>query len=257
MDRRAFIGRLVGALLAAPLAAEAQPAGKAYRIGYLGSTPLTAPELVPIWTAFVDTLRERGWVEGQNIVFERRYAQGRVERFEELAVELIRLRVDVLIAASHPVQHVDGRRTYRLVEPRAVRAVTGSVLLRDTSVVLSPLLTALRLRSITWGARKPLHAPDNLSKEAACQVAFGELQREVPGMPDQTPAGLEHELFETRKGPALDSDGQDEPTQQIAEVVGDHPQRAAHLVGSEPMAHSDNGPAARGWVGHGAARADP
>ena len=98
IDRRAFIGTL----FAAPLAAEAQPAGKAYRIGYLGSTPLTAPELVPIWTAFVDALRERGWVEGQNIVLERRYAQGRVERFDELAVELIRLRVDVLIAASHP-----------------------------------------------------------------------------------------------------------------------------------------------------------
>jgi putative ABC transport system substrate-binding protein len=58
--------------------------------------------LAPIWTAFVDALRERGWVEGQNIVFERRYAQGRVERFDELAVELIRLRVDVLVAASHP-----------------------------------------------------------------------------------------------------------------------------------------------------------
>ena len=41
--------------------------------------------MAPIWTAFVDTLRERGWVEGRNIVFERRYADGRVERFEELA----------------------------------------------------------------------------------------------------------------------------------------------------------------------------
>ena len=102
MERRTFLALVPGSLLAAPLVAQALQAGKVYRIGYLGSTPLTAPELAPIWTAFVDALRERGWVEGQNIVFERRYAQGRVERFDELAVELIRLRVDVLVAASHP-----------------------------------------------------------------------------------------------------------------------------------------------------------
>jgi len=58
--------------------------------------------MAPIWTAFVDALRERGWIEGQNIFIERRYAEGRVERFEELAVELVRLRVDVLVTASHP-----------------------------------------------------------------------------------------------------------------------------------------------------------
>ena len=102
MERRTFLALVPGSLLAAPLVAQALQAGKVYRIGYLGSTPLTAPELAPVWTAFVDALRERGWVEGQNIVFERRYAQGRVERFDELAVELIRLRVDVLVAASHP-----------------------------------------------------------------------------------------------------------------------------------------------------------
>jgi putative ABC transport system substrate-binding protein len=56
----------------------------------------------PIWAAFVEGLRERGWVEGQNIVFQRRYAEGRVERFEELAMELARLRLDVVVAASHP-----------------------------------------------------------------------------------------------------------------------------------------------------------
>jgi putative ABC transport system substrate-binding protein len=102
MDRRRFLLTSLAGALTAPLAARAQQAGKVWRIGYLGSTPLTAPEMAPIWTAFVDTLRERGWVEGQNIVFERRYAQGRVERFEELAIELARLRVDAIVAASHP-----------------------------------------------------------------------------------------------------------------------------------------------------------
>jgi putative ABC transport system substrate-binding protein len=102
MDRRRFLLTSLAGVLAAPLAAGAQQAGRVWRIGYLGSTPLTAPEMVPIWTAFVDTLRERGWVEGQNIAFERRYAQGRVERFEDLAIELARLHVDVIVAASHP-----------------------------------------------------------------------------------------------------------------------------------------------------------
>jgi len=106
MDRRRFLlTSLVGAL-AAPLAAEAQPTGTVWRLGYLGSTPLTAPEMAPIWIAFVDTLRERGWVDGRNIVFERRYAEGRVERFDDLATELARLRVDVVVAASHPASEL-------------------------------------------------------------------------------------------------------------------------------------------------------
>jgi len=86
----------------APLDVGAQQAQRVYRVGYLGSTPLTGPEMAPIWAAFIDTLSERGWVEGKNISIERRYAHGRVERFDELAIELVRLHVDVLIVASHP-----------------------------------------------------------------------------------------------------------------------------------------------------------
>jgi putative ABC transport system substrate-binding protein len=102
MDRRRFLLTSLAGALAGPLGAEAQPKGKVSRVGYLGSTPLTAPEMAPIWMAFVDTLGERGWIEGQNIIFERRYAEGRVERFDELAVDLGRLHVDVIVAASHP-----------------------------------------------------------------------------------------------------------------------------------------------------------
>jgi putative tryptophan/tyrosine transport system substrate-binding protein len=102
MDRRRFLLASLGGTLAGPLGAAAQSKVKVWRIGYLGSTPLTGPEMAPIWAAFVDALRERGWIEGQNILFERRYAEGRVERFDELAVELARLRVDAIIAASHP-----------------------------------------------------------------------------------------------------------------------------------------------------------
>jgi len=101
----------------APLDVGAQQAQRVYRVGYLGSTPLTGPEMAPIWAAFIDTLRERGWVEGKNITIERRYAHGRVERFDELAIELVRLHVDVLIVASHSAalaaRKAERRASYR------------------------------------------------------------------------------------------------------------------------------------------------
>ena len=69
--------------------------------------------------------------------------------------------------------------------------------------------------------RESLDAPGNLPKEFPRQVALSELEHKVPGMADQASTGLEEPLLETREGPALNGDGQDEPAQQIAEVVGD------------------------------------
>jgi hypothetical protein len=66
--------------------------------------------------------------------------------------------------------------------------------------------------------REPLDAVENPPKEAPCQVALGQLEHEAPSMPDEAP-GLEQPLLETREGPALYGDGQDELTQQIAEVL--------------------------------------
>jgi ABC-type uncharacterized transport system substrate-binding protein len=88
------------ALLAAPLAAEGQPTGKVARIGHVGFQPPTTPALDPTFQAFVDGLRELGWVEGQNLVIERRYAAGHPERVPELVAELLRLPVDVFLATS-------------------------------------------------------------------------------------------------------------------------------------------------------------
>ena len=95
MDRRAFLGTLAGGLLAAPLAAEAQPAGKVYRIGVLESTSpaLNAANLA----AFQQELRELGYVERQNYAIEYRSADGRLERFPDLAAELVRLKVDLIV----------------------------------------------------------------------------------------------------------------------------------------------------------------
>jgi len=96
MDRRAFLSALSGSLLAAPLAAEAQPAGQVPRIGFLSLTsPSDRPALLD---AFRQGLRELGWVEGQNIVIDYRYAEGRVDRLPGLAAELVRLKVDLLLS---------------------------------------------------------------------------------------------------------------------------------------------------------------
>jgi putative tryptophan/tyrosine transport system substrate-binding protein len=97
MNRRAFVTGL-GAVLAAPLAAEAQQAPKAPRIGVLHpGAPAAASQLV---AAFKQGLREHGYVEGQNIVVERRFAEARAERLSDIAAELVRLKVDVIVTAS-------------------------------------------------------------------------------------------------------------------------------------------------------------
>jgi hypothetical protein len=63
----------------------------------------------------------------------------------------------------------------------------------------------------------------------------GQLQDEVPGVPNETATGLEQPLLEARQGPTLDGEGQDQPAQQIAEVIGDRPEEQPDLVGSEPV----------------------
>ena len=94
--------------------------------------------------------------------------------------------------------------------------------------------------------REPFDALDDLRKEALSQLAFGQLQDEVPGMPNEAPPGLEEPLLETRQRPALDGEGQDQPAQEIAEVVGDNPEERATLTGPEPVT-GEPGPAGGGF----------
>jgi len=88
-----------GALLCGSLVAEAQQAPKVYRVGYLGNSGST-PQGLAIREAFRQGLRERGWVEGSNILIEYRWAEGKFDRLHELAAELVGLRPDVLFAPS-------------------------------------------------------------------------------------------------------------------------------------------------------------
>ncbi len=86
-------------LLAAPLAAEAQAPPKIPRIGYLGAYTPSAG--APLLEAFRQGLRELGYVEGQNISIHYRWAEGRPDRFQALATELIDLRVDVIVTSTN------------------------------------------------------------------------------------------------------------------------------------------------------------
>jgi putative tryptophan/tyrosine transport system substrate-binding protein len=93
-----FIVTFILSMLVAPLAAETQPPGKVYRLGFLDTTPPPAPR----WDALLDGLRERGYREGQNLVFERRFSEGNAERFLEFAAEMVRLRVDLILVTTTP-----------------------------------------------------------------------------------------------------------------------------------------------------------
>jgi putative tryptophan/tyrosine transport system substrate-binding protein len=99
--RRAFIGALAGVFVA-PLAAEAQPPAKAPRIGYLVTGSLESPDTRTLLDAFRQGLRERGYAEGQNIVIEYRAAHGSIEGFPDLAADLVRLRVALILAPNTP-----------------------------------------------------------------------------------------------------------------------------------------------------------
>jgi ABC-type uncharacterized transport system substrate-binding protein len=95
MDRRTFVVGAVS-ILATPPGAEAQPVRKVYRIGFLGTSPS------PPWEAFLKALRDLGWAEGQNIVTEPRFSEGKQERFPDLAAELVRANVDVIVTSAGP-----------------------------------------------------------------------------------------------------------------------------------------------------------
>ena len=108
MDRRVFIGTLAGGLLAAPLAAPAEQAGKGPVIGLLH--PGVPDPVVPAITALREGLHGLGYIEGQNIRLEYRWAGGRLEKLPSLAADLVRLNVDVIYA----------------IGPQAIRVARGA-----------------------------------------------------------------------------------------------------------------------------------
>src|SRR5476651_1505067 len=100
MQRREFITLLGGAAVAWPLTARAQQPSKLPTIGFLGAASSSG------WAswknAFVERLRELDWVEGRTVAIEYRWAEGRSDRFAEIAAEFVRLKVDVILTAGAP-----------------------------------------------------------------------------------------------------------------------------------------------------------
>ncbi len=100
MRRRDFINFLGGAAATWPLAARAQQPGRVYNIAVFSAGSRDAA-ILPAFVAFVEALRQLGWIEGKNVVFVYRYADNRLDRLPELAEELVRLKVDVIVTAGN------------------------------------------------------------------------------------------------------------------------------------------------------------
>jgi len=147
ISRQAFIGVMVSSVLAAPLAAEAEQPSRVAVIGVLNPGSVNpGSSMLP---AFRQGLRELGWVEGQNILFEQRFADWKTERLPSLAAELVRLRPHVIFTWTQPAAVAAKQATSRI--PIVVGAVTDLVAIGVAESFARPggNITACRC----WGPR--------------------------------------------------------------------------------------------------------
>jgi putative ABC transport system substrate-binding protein len=173
-------------LLALPLAAEAQTAGKVYRIGFLWDSPAVFPDAID---AFRQGLRDLGYVEGRNIAIEYRWAEGKPERMRELAEELVRLKVDVIMAPSSiytgaakraistiPIifmSHADPLGTGHVASlARPGGNITGlSIMMTETNVkgmeLFKEAVPGLSRVAVIWDPATPSHRPGLKAVKAA------------------------------------------------------------------------------------------
>ena len=163
MNRRTFLGALTG-LLGAPLAVEAQQAGKVYRVGIL-TNKASDPAEARLWQAFRSGLRERGWIEGQNILIEFRAAEGNTARLPDLAADLVRLKVDLIVArASIWVQPAkEATSSIPIVflnhaDPVGTGHVASLARPGGNITGLAVLMTDLAPKSNSWSADPPGYA---------------------------------------------------------------------------------------------------
>ena len=178
MERRTFLAIVAGGLLAAPLAVEAQHTGKVYRVGFLWDSPAVWPHALE---GFRQGLRDLGWVEGKNIVVEYRWAEGHFDRLPSLAEELVRLKVDVIVAPTSIYAGAAKRATSTIPVVFASHAdpigsghvaslarpggnITGlTVMMSETSAksleLLKEAVPGLSRVAIVWDPATPSHRP--------------------------------------------------------------------------------------------------
>ena len=205
MERRTFMALVSGGLLAAPFAAHAQQPGKVARIGVLEQGGLPGPN--PVYEAFRQGLRDLGYVEGQNTVIEYRYAEGKAERLPDLVAELLRLKVDVIVAGGTPAPLAakQATRTIPIVMTSAGDPVgTGLVaslarpggnvtglslfsadLTGKRLQLLKEILPGLSRVAVLWNAANPIAVLIMRETEAAARTLGVQLQSlEVRGPDD-------------------------------------------------------------------------
>jgi len=184
-------------LFSAPLAVEAQQSGKVYRVGIL-TNKASDPAEARLWQAFRSGLRERGWIEGQNILIEFRAAEGNTARLPELAAELVRLKVDLIVArasifvqpakeatSSIPIvflTHADPVRTGHVASlARPGGNITGLVVLmtdlapKGLELLISAVPVAQRI-AVLWNPDTPSHTPALKAMEEAGRTLRVQLQ---------------------------------------------------------------------------------
>jgi putative ABC transport system substrate-binding protein len=187
MNRRTFLCGLTLGTLAAPPAASAQPLeGKIYRIGFLWDSPAVFPDAIE---AFRQGLRELGYVEGRNITIEYRWAEGKAQRMRELAEELVRLKVDVIMAPSSIYTEAAKRATSMIpivfmshADPLSTGHVaslarpggnaTGlTIMMTETNVkgleLFKETVPRLARVAVVWDPATPSHGPGLKAVEAA------------------------------------------------------------------------------------------
>jgi putative ABC transport system substrate-binding protein len=203
MNHKIVFLALSGMLFALGVPAEAQQPGKVYRIGFLSTNP---PE-AHAWNALLDGLRERGYIEGQNILFERRFSEGKAERFPEFAAEMVRFNADIIIVTTTPAAFAakNATQTIPIIIPTALDPVgTGLVasLARPGGNItglssLAPELSGKRLEllkevvpgmtrvAVLWNPANPANASVWKETQAAARALGLQLQsREVRGPQD-------------------------------------------------------------------------
>ena len=194
-SRRSFLAAVTGGLLLTPRHAAAQQAGKVYRIGFLWDTPAVWPHALE---AFRQGLRDLGWVEGQNIVVEYRWTEGRFDRLPGLVEELVRLKVDLIVAptsiytgaakratstipivfASH-ADPIGSGHVASLARP-GTNATGLTIVMSETMVksleLLKGAVPGLRRVAVIWDPATPSHAPGLKALEAASRALGLRLQ---------------------------------------------------------------------------------
>src|SRR5262245_51004046 len=195
--RRMWLAVVLALGVLGPLVGEAQQAGRVYRFGVL-TNKASDPAEARLWQAFRSGLRERGWIEGQNILIEFRAAEGNTARLPELAADLVRLKVDLIVARSsiwvQPVKeatssipvvflsHADPVGTGHVASlARPGGNITGlAILMTDLAPKGLELLTAAvpmaKRIAVLWNRDTPSHTPALKTVEEAGRTLRVQLQ---------------------------------------------------------------------------------